>query len=119
TWGSLLALAEIYSDTGVLDRALICATRAHQLIPHEPELLFVLALIAAKRGQAAESVQWARETMASGPGHWESQARRLLLDLAESSGDVGLQMEALAGDVAGLGPSDVASKLAQLALSQP
>ncbi|MBV8084409.1 MAG: glycosyltransferase [Chloroflexi bacterium] len=118
-WASLLALAELYADLGILDRAWEHATRALQLIPHEPELLFVLALVAAKRNDEAEAVHWARSTIVAGGGHWAAQARRLLLDIGEARGDAGVQLEALGGDVAGLSELEMARKLAALAFARP
>ena len=103
TWRPLSALAQMRLEAGDAAAAYALAKQAQAHEPRLPNLLLALAITSSKIAAHQESIAWARQILGlEDHEHYKKQARRLMLNIGQESGDYALIAEALAGEAEGI-----------------
>ncbi|HLQ32134.1 MAG TPA: glycosyltransferase [Chloroflexota bacterium] len=107
TWRPLSALAQFYMESGELELAYERAQQAHAYGPTLPNILYALALVTARLKRYDESVEWARKLLSvEAYEGYKMQARRMLLNIGQGTGNHQLALEAFSGAIEGIGETE-------------
>ena len=103
TWRPLTALAQIHLEGGELEQAYDFAQQAYAYGPEMPNILYALALSSARLKRYDEAVSHARKlvTLDVNEGY-KRQARRLMFNIGQGTGDYHLALEAFSGSLEGI-----------------
>ena len=110
TWRPLAALAQMHLESGELEQAYDYAKQAQAHGPELPNILFALTLSSARLKRYDEAVGYARKLLELDVNEgYKRQARRLMLNIGEGTGDYRLAAEAFSGALEGI--SDIEAVL--------